>query len=82
MPTATGAETIGERLTRLRAELARVRATIQRSKTSVCSRSQSLRAGLKSAILPFSCMTIGLDARPVIDKAVETAVQREPESGV
>ena len=34
MPTATGAETIGERLTRLRADLARVRATIQRSETN------------------------------------------------
>lgn len=30
MPTATGGETIGERLTRLRAELARVRTTIER----------------------------------------------------
>lgn len=34
MPTSTGAETIGERLTRLRADLARVRATIQRSETN------------------------------------------------
>lgn len=34
MPTTTGAETIGERLTRLRADLARVRATIQRSETN------------------------------------------------
>ena len=34
MPTATGAETIGERLTRLRADQARVRATIQRSETN------------------------------------------------
>lgn len=34
MPTSTGAETIGERLTRLRAELARVRATIARSETN------------------------------------------------
>lgn len=31
MPIQTGAETIGERLTRLRAELARVRRTIARS---------------------------------------------------
>ena len=34
MPTATGAETIAERLTRLRAELARVRLTIARSETN------------------------------------------------
>lgn len=34
MPTATGAETIGERLTRLRTDLARVRATIQRQETN------------------------------------------------
>lgn len=34
MPTSTGAETIGERLTRLRTELARVRATIQRQETN------------------------------------------------
>lgn len=34
MPTSTGAETIGERLTRLRADLARVRATIQRQETN------------------------------------------------
>lgn len=34
MPTATGAETIAERLTRLRAELTRVRATIARSETN------------------------------------------------
>lgn len=31
MPTSTGAETIGERLARLRAELARVRDTIARA---------------------------------------------------
>ncbi|WP_438482738.1 hypothetical protein [Oleiharenicola lentus] len=31
MPTSTGGETIGERLTRLRAALARVRRTIERS---------------------------------------------------
>jgi hypothetical protein len=31
MPSTTGGETIGERLTRLRTELSRVRATIQRS---------------------------------------------------
>lgn len=30
MPTATGAETIGDRLTRLRVDLARVRGTIER----------------------------------------------------
>ena len=34
MPTATGAETIGERLTRLRTELARVRKTIERNETN------------------------------------------------
>jgi hypothetical protein len=34
MPTASGAETIGERLTRLRADLARVRATIQRAESN------------------------------------------------
>jgi hypothetical protein len=34
MPTASGAETIGERLTRLRADQARVRATIQRQETN------------------------------------------------
>lgn len=34
MPTATGAETIAERLTRLRADLTRVRATIARSETN------------------------------------------------
>ena len=34
MPTATGGETIGERLNRLRADLARVRATIQRQETN------------------------------------------------
>lgn len=34
MPTAKGGETIGERLTRLRAELARVRQTIARNETN------------------------------------------------
>jgi hypothetical protein len=34
MPTTTGGETINERLTRLRAELVRVRATIARSETN------------------------------------------------
>lgn len=34
MPTATGAETIRERLTRLRTELARVRGTIERSENN------------------------------------------------
>lgn len=34
MPTPTGAETIGERLIRLRTELARVRQTIARSETN------------------------------------------------
>ncbi len=34
MPTVNGAETIGERLTRLRTDLARVRATIQRQETN------------------------------------------------
>ncbi len=34
MPTALGGETINERLTRLRAELVRVRATIARSETN------------------------------------------------
>lgn len=34
MPTPTGAETIGERLRRLRADLARVRETIARAETN------------------------------------------------
>lgn len=34
MPTATGAETIGERLARLRRDLARVRQTIERNETN------------------------------------------------
>ena len=34
MPTATGGETIGERLTRLRADLVRVRATIARAENN------------------------------------------------
>ncbi len=34
MPTATGAETIAERLTRLRAELARARLVVQRASTN------------------------------------------------
>ena len=34
MPTATGGETIGEKLTRLRTALAGVRATIERSETN------------------------------------------------
>lgn len=34
MPTDTGAETISERLSRLRTDLARVRATIARSETN------------------------------------------------
>lgn len=34
MPTAIGQETVGERLTRLRAELARVRSTIARSENN------------------------------------------------
>ena len=34
MPTATGAETIGERLARLRADLARVRQVIERQETN------------------------------------------------
>lgn len=34
MPTASGAETVGERLTRLRADLTRVRETIARAETN------------------------------------------------
>jgi hypothetical protein len=37
MPTATGSETIGERLDRLRVELTRVRATIERHETNGAS---------------------------------------------
>lgn len=34
MPTSSGAETVGERLTRLRTDLARVRETIARAETN------------------------------------------------
>lgn len=42
MPTPTGAETIGERLTRLRAELARVRQTLARQETNGADASMGL----------------------------------------
>lgn len=46
MPTDTGGETIGERLTRLRADLARVRATIAR----VENNGQEFRQGFGTSV--------------------------------
>lgn len=45
MPTATGAETIGERLTRLRTELSRVRDTLARAEGNGASFAMGGSAG-------------------------------------
>lgn len=80
MPTPTGGETIGERLNRLRAELARVRATIARAENNGAAndiagariteiayeRAQEREAKLVAQINALEARLTGSAARPGI----------------
>lgn len=78
MPTSTGSETIGERLTRLRTELTRVRLTIERAETNGAAfniggtavteiaydRAQGRRRELEREIATLEARLAGSGARP------------------